>query len=271
MTWRFPLSPFWKHLVLFVGGAALCVLGYLFLLNLPALGPRSSTAGLVPVLFLAITTSWLTSRLLRADSIPPAALGLTASVQPFVGLGVGFLSGCALVGVWFTIVTTASGATWHLNPGFRGLALLGACAFALFNNIGEELIYRGYAFVRLAERYSPAVALVTTSSLFALLHLQAGLPWLSVLAGVLTSGLVFGAIFARWRSLPLALGFHVATNIAQNTSGLRLSAASVLAPAFPPQAAAAGSSILAGIALVNLLLTIGILIPAHRPVARGAA
>ena len=100
---------------------------------------------------------------------------------------------------------------------------------------------------------------MATSSLFALLHVQGGVPWLSVLAGVLTSGLVFGAIFARWRSVPLALGFHVATNIVQDTSGLRTSAASLFAPAYPAPALHSGTRILVGIALVNVLLAASIL------------
>ena len=137
--------------------------------------------------------------------------------------------------------------------------MLGACAFTFFNNAGEELVYRGYAFVRLASRFGPYLTVVATSGLFALLHLQAGLPWPSVLAGVFTAAVVFGAIFARWRSVPLALGFHVATNIAQDASGLRTSAASLFAPAYPPMALEAGTRTLAGIALVNILLAAGIL------------
>jgi hypothetical protein len=98
-----------------------------------------------------------------------------------------------------------------------------------------------------------------------LLHLQSGIPWLSVVAGVFTSGLVFGAIFARWRSVPLALGFHVATNIVQDISGLRTSTASLLAPAYRETALEAGTRILTGIAVINVLLALVILIMPRRP------
>jgi membrane protease YdiL (CAAX protease family) len=132
--------------------------------------------------------------------------------------------------------------------------------FSFLNNVGEEMIYRGYAFVRLADHWGEAITVLVTSSIFALLHLQAGLPWLSVLAGVFTAGLIFGATFARWRSLPLALGLHVATNIVQDATGLRPSAASLIAPEYPASAAATGSTLLAGIAALNLLVAIGILL-----------
>jgi membrane protease YdiL (CAAX protease family) len=253
------LSLFWKRLLLFAAGAALCVLIYLFLLNFPGLGQRSATMGLIPVLAIAAGTWWLNLRFLRLDGMSVSDLGLGAGDHRLARLGIGFLAGSALTLVWVAIVTLTTGATWRSNPAFRGMTLIGACAFAFFNNIGEELVYRGYAFVRLADRFGPYVTAVATSALFALLHLQAGIPWLSVLAGVFSSGLIFAAIFARWRSVPLALGFHVATNVVQDASGLRTSAASLFAPAYPPTAIDAGTRTLAGIALVNLILAAGIL------------
>ena len=260
------ILPFaWKRLLLFALGAALCVLLYLFLLNFPGLGRGGPTAGLVAVLAIAAGTWWLTTRFLRADGISLSDLGLGAGDSRLAHLGVGFLAGSVLTGLWIGIVTAFANATWHPNPAFRTLTLFTTCAFNFFNNVGEELVYRGYAFVRLADRFGPYVTVVATSSLFALLHLQSGLPWLSVVAGVLTSGLVFGAIFARWRSVPLALGFHVATNIVQDASGLRTSAASIFAPVYPASAADSGTRILAGIALINFLLAVGILITARRP------
>lgn len=254
------MSLFWKRLLLFGLGAAVCVLGYLFLLNFPGLGQRSATMGLIPVLAIAAGTWWLNLRFLRLDGMSVSDLGLGAGDHRLARLGIGFVAGSVLTLMWIAVVTVTTGATWHSNPEFRAITLIGACAFAFFNNIGEELVYRGYAFVRLADRYGPYVAALATTALFALLHLQMGIPWLSVLAGVFSSGLIFAAIFARWRSVPLALGFHVATNIVQDASGLRTSAASLFAPAYPPTAAGAGTSTLGAIALVNLILAVGILL-----------
>jgi membrane protease YdiL (CAAX protease family) len=259
-----PAHGLWKRLVLFSIGAAGCVLVYLFLLNFQPTSRSSPTAGIIPVLVLAIGTGWLTACFLRADSLPAAALGLTAPHRPFVRFCTGVLAGSALTGLWLVIVTVVTGATLHPNPNFATLAFFGACAFALFNNVGEELVYRGYAFVRLAEHWGEANTVVFTSAVFALLHLQSGLPWLSVLAGVFTSGLVFGATFARWRSLPLALGVHVATNIVQEATGLRPSAASIIVPEFPTTSVAAGPILLASIAVLNLAIAVGILFLGRR-------
>ncbi len=241
-------------------GAAACVLLYLFLLNFPPISPRSPTAGLIPVIVLAATTAWLTARFLRTDGLSVAVLGLAPGLRPTTRFGQGILAGTALTALWMGIVTIATGATWGPNPTFRLSALVVAFLFYLFNNVGEELVYRGYLFVRLAAAWGAAITVFLTASAFALLHLQAGIPWLSVLAGVFTSGLVFGALFARWRSMPLALGFHVATNVAQDALGLRPAGASLLTLAYPPGAADRGPAILGGIALLNLAVAAGLLL-----------
>lgn len=193
----------------------------------------------------------------------PAALGLTASQRPLSRLGLGMLGGGALTALWLAIVTIATGATWHTNSGFSYLVFVGTCGFYFFNNVAEEFVYRGYAFLRLIERLGPTLTVVATSVVFAALHLQAGLPWLSVLAGVFTTGLVFAAIFERWRSLPLALGFHVATNVVQDLSGLRTSAASLFLPTYSSRGSS-GTTILLCIAVLNVLLAAGILRVARR-------
>lgn len=263
-----PAHEIWGRLLLFSFGAAACVLVYLFLLNFQPTGKNSQTAGLIPAVILAVSTASLTAWFLRADQLSPATLGLTAANRPLAHLGVGFLAGSVMTGLWLLIVAFAAGATWHLNPKIAAVGVLMACGFAFFNNAGEELVYRGYAFVRLADRWGEAATVVITSGIFAVLHLQAGLPWLSVLAVVFTTGLVFGATFARWRSLPLTLGMHVATNIVQEATGLRPSPASMIIPEYQVAAATAGPILYTGIATLNLAVALGILLIGRR--SRGA-
>jgi hypothetical protein len=56
------------------------------------------------------------------------------------------------------------------------------------------------------------------------------------------------------------LGVHVATNIVQEATGLRPTEASIIVPAFPTTSVAAGTTLLAGIAALNLALAAGILL-----------
>lgn len=252
------MSLYWKRLLLFLLGAAICVAIYVFLLSVSGLSSGSHLGGVISALVLAISTAFLTNRFLRIDSLPVAVLGLASLNRPFGHLILGIVTGSGLAALWWLLATGITGATCHLNSRFNGFELMAACAFHFFNNTAEELVYRGYGFVRLVDRLGPASTVLVTSGVFALLHLQAGLPLLSVIAGVFTSGLIFGAIFERWRSLPLALGFHVATNIVQDLSGLRNSTASVLTLNFPSVDANSGAKILGGVAALNLLVTVGI-------------
>ncbi len=222
-----------KRLLLFAAAVAACLLGYLFLLGLPTLGRRGPFRGAIPALLLAVAVYALNRRFVRAENRTMAILGFDAPTRRARQFGVAFLCGCALVIGWGIIVTVAMSAQWQPHAGFHALDIVGLLGFAFFNNAAEELVYRGYAFVALAEAYGPRAAVVGTSIVFALLHLQAGVPPLSVIAGVLTTGLVFGVLFLRWRSVPLVLGFHLAANVMQELIGLRPSAASMLEPVYP--------------------------------------
>ena len=260
------MPRFWKHLLLFGLGAACCVLGYLFLLNLPAISRQSSTAGIIPSFALALGAVVLTIWALRADHVRAAALGLSP-VQPRVGLfGLGFVAGTVLPLGWCLAVAITTGGRWHLNPAFSPTVLLGAIGFVFFNNLAEELVYRGYAFERLVTRYGTRVAVLSTSALFALLHWQSGIPLSSVLAGVFTSALVFAAVFARWRSLPLTLGVHVAMNVIQDASGLRPGAGSIFTVVYPSTRSPTEAPLLA-VGLLNLVVAGVVLVYGQRMAA----
>lgn len=250
----------WRTPALFLLGAIACVLLYLFLLNFPPIGLHSPTAGVIPVLVLAAATAWLTAWALRTQRWSTAVLGLDRRQRPASRFASGFVAGTALAAAWIGMVTLITGAAWHANPAFSGTALLSACLFHLFNNLGEELVYRGYLFLRLTSAWGGAAATLSTSAVFALLHLQAGLPWLSVLTVVFTAALVFGAVFARWRSLPLALGFHFATNVVQDVTGLRTGAFSLWAPEYQVGSTQQGHIILAVIALFNAAVAVTLLL-----------
>jgi membrane protease YdiL (CAAX protease family) len=222
-----------KKLLAFWATIAVSLVGYLFLLGLPVLGREGPFAGVIPVLCLAAAAYALNRGFLRSENRSMAVLGFDAPARRGGQLAIAFLGGCALVLGWAAIVAWVTGARWQPHPGFHLVGIVGLLGFAFFNNAAEELAYRSYAFLTLLETYGPAVAVVGTSVVFALLHLQAGVPLLSVVAGVLTTAFVFGVLFLRWRSVPLVLGFHLATNVMQELIGLRLSGASILEPVYP--------------------------------------
>jgi membrane protease YdiL (CAAX protease family) len=139
-------------------------------------------------------------------------------------------------------------------------AAVASFTFIVFNNLGEELVYRGYLFLLLMRSYGVALAILSTSILFTLLHIQAGVPWPNAIAGVLTSALLYAALFVRWRSVPLVLAFHVGMNVMQEAFGLRTSGLTVFVPAYGAKATAAQSiAVLAVAAAINLSLAAAVL------------
>lgn len=161
--------------------------------------------------------------------------------------------------------STVTSATWQ-PVATDTLPAVGAVTFAVFNNAAEELLYRGYAFLLLMRSYGAGVAVIATSGLFTLLHVQAGIPWPSAIAGVLTSAVLLAALFVRWRSVPLVLGFHVGMNVAQGLIGIRQSGATMFAPVYDgPVSGADSSAVLVLTALINIGLAVVVFVSTRRP------
>jgi len=214
--------------ILFAAGCAIAVLVYLFLLSAlrGKLGEFSKT---IPALVLASIVLFLNWRFLKSDNLSLRDIGLDALPLRFSQMALGFLAGSALVVAWAVVLRLVAGALWQPFP-FHLAPAGGAFSFIFFNNTGEELVYRAWLFLAIARRWGSAAAVITTCTLFTLLHIQSGIPVMSAIAGVLTTSLIFAALFLRWQSLPLVLGFHVATNFMQEFLGLRITGLTFVAP-----------------------------------------
>jgi len=239
--------------LLFLALAALAVLGYLFLLNVLS-GQLGVFSTAVPALILALATLALNWRFLRSEGKSLIAIGLEISPFRATQAALGIIAGAALVGVWMLALGGFTSVVWRVVP-LSFAAAAGAFTFIVANNLAEELAYRGYLFILLARTYGTAVAVAVTSVLFTLLHFQAGVPLPNVVAGVLTSALLYAAVFGRWRSVPLVLGLHVGMNFMQELGGLRRSGLTAFAPAYEHVASAIESSkMLFIVASINVAL-----------------
>jgi membrane protease YdiL (CAAX protease family) len=178
----------------------------------------------------------------------------------------GFAAGCLVVAAWWLVLRAVVPDSWERSPAFDPYAAAGAFTFAVFNNAGEELVYRGYLFLLLARSYGKTAAVVSTCLLFTLLHIQSGVPWLSAVTVVLTSALLFAALFVRWQSVPLVLAFHVAVNVMQELIGLRISGLTMWMPhlAGSRVSAAQSNAVLGLTALLNTILAVAVFLSAAR-------
>ena len=73
--------------------------------------------------------------------------------------------------------------------------------------IAEEALYRGIVLNRVEQGYGPTFALVLSSALFAVAHMQ---PIRMVLA--FAFGLLLGFVYQKGRSLPMVMLMHVVAN-----------------------------------------------------------
>ncbi len=245
--------------VLFLGLSALAVIGYLFLLNVlnGKVGPFSAT---IAAIFPALATLALNWRFFKAEGRSLAEVGFDRPLLRFRQAAVGFVAGLLTVGAWIIALRCITPVSWRVASGIHAWAAVASFAFIIFNNLGEELVYRSYLFVLLMRSYGTTLAIVSTSLLFTLLHIQAGVPWPNALAGVLTSALLYAALFVRFRSLPLVLAFHAGMNVMQEAMGLRASGLTVFVPQYGAQATAAQSiGVLVMAAAINLSLTAAVL------------
>ena len=233
--------------VLFVALAAAAVVFYLFLLQVIGRWPAAFVLAAVVLL--------LNKLFFRSEGRPLAEIGVDAPRVRARQVAVAFVVGVIVVAVWALILVFIAGAHWQRAAHVDPAAFVAAIAFAVFNNLAEELVYRGYLFVLLARTFHTAVAVIVTSVLFTLLHIQAGVPWTNALAIVFTSALMFAALFARWRSVPLVAGFHVAMNCAQEFLGLRATGLTVFTLVYPsPLNAPQTTSVLLLTAATNLMV-----------------
>jgi membrane protease YdiL (CAAX protease family) len=250
---------------LFLSLAAVAVVGYLFLLSVFR-GKLGAFSGAVPAILLAAAALVLNWRFFAAEGRSLAEIGFD---RPAFRIGqalIGFVAGGLLIGMWVIVLVAVLRVSWQMTATFSIGAVAGPVTFAIFNNAGEELVYRGYLFLLLSRSYGRVVAVIATCTLFTLLHIQSGVPWLSAVAVVFTSALVFSALFVRWQSVPLVLGFHVATNVLQELLGLRVSAMNLFVPISWVKVSEAQSyKILAATAAINTIVALAIFATGRRP------
>lgn len=182
-----------------------------FLLTAPIYFAPSFLPVAHPLIWVAVLTalSWF---FLKRGGRTLTALGLNPAWCRLGQLGAGILFGALLILLAAICISIFLPFKWAWNPNFEWNAALFALLYFLSGNAVEELIFRGYSFERLIVAIGLWKAQLVTAILFALFHILSGWPWQMALTGTIAGSLLFGIVFARWRSLPAAIGLHAATN-----------------------------------------------------------
>jgi membrane protease YdiL (CAAX protease family) len=149
---------------------------------------------------------------LRRDRRSAAAIGLNLSWRRASELVCGLGAGALLVAAIAVVIALVLPFPWVRNPRFDSRLAMFSFLSLLYGNSVEELIFRGYSLERLMAGIGHWQAQLVTALLFAVFHIANGWPWQAALVGTTVGSLLFGLVFVRWRSVPLAAGVHVAAN-----------------------------------------------------------
>ena len=137
----------------------------------------------------------------------------------------------------------------HLTIGPHPYVAGGTFALGLFAAaaVKEEVIFRGYAFQRLAEAITPAGAVLVTSAVFGLVHLaNPHHTWIST-ANTALVGVAFSVAYLRTRALWLPIGMHFSWNFIQGSilglpvSGLMMTSSAFTAHVSGPERVPGGA------------------------------
>ncbi len=168
-------------------------------------------------------TLLLSGIFLFLEGRPLASLGLRFDRRWGVHLLAGLVGGFLLMGSVALLIQGWHGFRWVWPPQ-GGLTVLGSGAWLfLAVALGEELLFRGYVFQRLAEALGGPFALGLTALWFAQAHWDnPGMTgsirgWATL--NIALAGILLGLAFLKTRSLALPIGLHLGWNWTQEAPG----------------------------------------------------
>lgn len=222
----------------------------------------AAVRGLGVALPAALVASWV--MMSCVESKPLAALGLRPRRAPGQ-LAAGAAGGAALIGSLLVLFAAAGWATWMPAPGEGGAGgvrvWVGTALFLGLAAFLEELLFRGYPFLVLAERFGTRPAIAVTSAAFAAAHGANPGVGAVALGNTALAGILLGALYGRTFSLWLVTGVHFGWNASLGlladlpVSGLAMPSAGVRASLSGPELLTGGAyGPEGGLALLLVLL-----------------
>jgi len=169
--------------------------------------------------FLSVALALATVLVARLTGERLSELGFALSKANTVTAVLGFAVGAGTFAAVAFVLGYASGGAWQLNPSASvGTALAGLVP-VLGLLLGEELLFRGYAFQQLRRIYGTRAALVLSAAAFGAYHLLGSGDWAmgAVFRFLMPAlgGLVFGYALVRTGSIAVPIGLHWGGNWVQ--------------------------------------------------------
>jgi membrane protease YdiL (CAAX protease family) len=148
-----------------------------------------------------------------------ADLGFRASGRDLLAVGIAFGAGAALFSGVALVRGAVAGGTWQLASAAPVRTMAAGLGASLALMLGEELLFRGYAFQQARRTIGAPATIVVSALVFGLYHLLGTQYWAmgAVFRVVLPAagGLVFGYALVRTGSMAVPIGLHWGGNWAQ--------------------------------------------------------
>jgi hypothetical protein len=210
-----PVAILWR-LAIFTLATSVGVLGLRVVVPPLSALVEAQTGVRLPAFILTLSGGllighWWTFRVTEPNGWSLVGLGRSAFSLRRIAIGAAL--GAAAVGVPSALLLALGWLRIEAAPTgdiVRAAAL--ALAMLLPAALWEELLARGYLFALVRERWGARVAIVATSLLFGLLHVENAGATAQSIALVTLAGIFLGSILVAQRSLYAAWAAHVAWN-----------------------------------------------------------
>ena len=166
-----------------------------------------------------IFTLVLTGIFLKFDKESLRSLGLNFNINQLLQ---GFLLGGVFVVLFFLVLAFTSQIFTKPNP-FNMLEFVSITLGLFAAAMVEEVVFRGYLFIKFSQKYGDFKALIISSIIFAAFHLMN--PNLGVLPilEIFLAGLVIGYAYLKTKNLWFVTFLHMGWNWAQTLIGYNVS------------------------------------------------
>ena len=151
---------------------------------------------------------------------PPRRGGMATGVLSGVILAAAIVLGAWLVGARHMDLAPLHAAVREMNLASPAAYLAGAAAWTLVNSLIEEYVYRWFVLRQCEALLPPAVAVIASAAIFTIHHVIALNQYLEpsftalASAGVFVGGIVWDALYYRYRSIWPGWISHVLADIA---------------------------------------------------------
>lgn len=184
-----------------------------------ALFAASAFTTLITVGVMAlIPLTWVAARLTGHNS---AALGFDLRARRLLQFCAGLALGAAMVLTVCLMFRLFSPFHWEPNPKAASAVLITGLTFYFKSSLLEELLFRGYCFLRLREWLGVPTTQALIAIAFALYHVaNVGMPLVPALLLPGVASLLFGYAFLRSEGVILPVAMHAAWNYTQEQLGI---------------------------------------------------